>query len=74
MKNSTTSANEEFRFTTDVTFYLGLSKTWLAFGCTSATILIIIVLIILFLRERILIAIALIKEGSRLVIIIASDE
>ena len=52
-------------FTTDFSYYLTLEKTWLAFGCTSATLTAILLLIILFLRKRIMIAIALIKEGSR---------
>ncbi|XP_067951394.1 choline transporter-like protein 2 isoform X2 [Watersipora subatra] len=63
MKNLNTTG--EFIFTTDLTYYLSLKETWLAFGCTSATILTILLLIILFLRKRILLAIALIKEGSR---------
>lgn len=65
MKNLNTTTTGEFIFTTDLSYYLSLEKTWLAFGCTSATILTILLLVILFLRERILIAIALIKEGSR---------
>jgi len=52
-------------FTTDFSYYLTLEKTWLGFGCTSATLGIILLLIVLFLRKRIQIAIALIKEGSR---------
>ncbi|KAL5013102.1 hypothetical protein ScPMuIL_011653 [Solemya velum] len=43
------------------------SNFWLAFGIISAVVLVLAVLILLFLCQRIRIAIALIKEGSRAV-------
>ncbi|XP_046368396.2 choline transporter-like protein 2 [Haliotis rufescens] len=52
-------------FTFNFSYYLTLYQTWLAFGCTSATLLIIFVIVLLFLIPRICIAIQLIKEGSR---------
>ena len=63
MKNNNSTG--EFFLTSDLSYYLSLKQTWLAFGCTSATLLLILLLVILFLRKRIMIAIALIKEGSR---------
>lgn len=45
--------------------YLGNRDTWLAFLIISSTILGIILLVLLVLRKRILLAIALIKEGSK---------
>lgn len=66
MKKSN-STDGAFIFTTNLAYYLNLSKTWLAFSCTASTLLLIVLLVILFLRTRILIAIALLKEGSRAV-------
>ncbi|XP_050389089.1 choline transporter-like protein 2 [Patella vulgata] len=57
------SVREAFSF--DIDYYLSLQKTWLAFGCTSATVLIIFILVLIFLAKRICIAIELIKEGSK---------
>ncbi|KAK2157275.1 hypothetical protein LSH36_194g05083 [Paralvinella palmiformis] len=54
-------------FTTNLSSYLNLKETWLAFGIIAAVLLGIIIIVLLFLRKRILIAIALIKEGSRAV-------
>lgn len=45
--------------------YLSNKNLWLTFLIISATVLAIIVLILLFLRKRIVLAIALIKEGSK---------
>lgn len=45
--------------------YLTLKQTWLAFGCTSATLLLIFLVIVIILAKRICIAIELIKEGSK---------
>ncbi|XP_064649866.1 choline transporter-like protein 2 isoform X3 [Lineus longissimus] len=59
------SANGNFYFTTNLSYYLGLKDTWLAFGIISAIFLGVIVLILIVLRARILIAIALIKETSK---------
>ncbi|XP_076837198.1 choline transporter-like protein 5-A isoform X2 [Brachyhypopomus gauderio] len=52
-------------FQTDFNIYLQLSQTWLVFlvslGLTEASI----VLMLIFLRKRVRVAIALLKEGSR---------
>ncbi|XP_031621566.1 CTL-like protein 2 isoform X4 [Contarinia nasturtii] len=42
-------------------------STWLTLGIVAAIVLIIILLVVLVLRKRILIAIALVKEGSKVV-------
>ncbi|KAL4219650.1 hypothetical protein ACF0H5_022222 [Mactra antiquata] len=52
-------------FAGEFNYYLGLKRTWLAFGCTCGTLLAIFLLIFLFLVKRICIAIELIKEASR---------
>ncbi|KAL5013099.1 hypothetical protein ScPMuIL_011650 [Solemya velum] len=52
-------------FTLNFSYYLDLKETWLAFGCTSATLLLLFTLILLFLIPRIRIAIELIKAGSK---------
>ncbi|XP_055298672.1 choline transporter-like 2 isoform X2 [Sitodiplosis mosellana] len=41
--------------------------TWLVFGIVAAVLLLIILLVVLVLRKRIVIAIALVKEGSKVV-------
>lgn len=48
--------------------YLLLKETWLVFLIASAVVLGIILLTLVFLRKRIMLAIALIREGSRYVI------
>ncbi|XP_072524683.1 choline transporter-like protein 5-A isoform X1 [Salminus brasiliensis] len=59
-------------FQTDVHVYLQLSQTWLVFlvslGLTEASI----VLMLIFLRNRVRIAIALLKEGSKAISYIMS--
>ncbi|RUS83474.1 hypothetical protein EGW08_008790 [Elysia chlorotica] len=66
------NATEEYgysqAFAMNFSYYLNLKKTWLAFGCTSATILALLILIFVFLVKRICIAIELIKEASRYII------
>ncbi|ELT97196.1 hypothetical protein CAPTEDRAFT_153937 [Capitella teleta] len=52
-------------FSTSLDYYTNLADTWLALGIISAVFLGIMLLILLFLRKRIKIAIALIKEASR---------
>ncbi|XP_016008992.1 choline transporter-like protein 2 isoform X3 [Rousettus aegyptiacus] len=54
-------------FQTDLRVYLHLRQTWMAFMIILSIIEVIIVLLLIFLRKRILIAIALIKEASRAV-------
>ncbi|POI33690.1 hypothetical protein CIB84_002558, partial [Bambusicola thoracicus] len=51
-------------FQTDFRVYLQLRQTWLAFMIILCVVEIIIVLMLIFLRNRIRIAIALLKEGS----------
>ncbi|XP_060092713.1 choline transporter-like protein 2 isoform X2 [Heteronotia binoei] len=52
-------------FQTDFRVYLHLRQTWLAFMIILCITEVIIILLLIFLRKRILIAIALIKEASR---------
>ncbi|XP_069351791.1 choline transporter-like protein 2 isoform X3 [Eulemur rufifrons] len=54
-------------FQTDLRVYLHLRQTWMAFMIILSILEVIIVLLLIFLRKRILIAIALIKEASRAV-------
>ena len=48
--------------------YLQLRNTWLALFIISSTLLVIIALITLFLRKRLMLAIALINEASKVVL------
>uniref|UniRef100_A0A671XQA7 Choline transporter-like protein n=1 Tax=Sparus aurata TaxID=8175 RepID=A0A671XQA7_SPAAU len=52
---------------TDFSVYLQIRQTWLAFMIILAIVEVIIIMLLIFLRKRILIAIALIKEASRAV-------
>ncbi|XP_063057528.1 choline transporter-like protein 5-B isoform X1 [Engraulis encrasicolus] len=52
-------------FQTDFRVYLQLRQTWLIFMICLAVIEAIIVLMLIFLRRRVRIAIALLKEGSK---------
>ncbi|XP_032484899.1 choline transporter-like protein 2 isoform X1 [Phocoena sinus] len=54
-------------FQTDLRVYLHLRQTWMAFMIILSVLEVIIILLLIFLRKRILIAIALIKEASRAV-------
>ncbi|NXD88473.1 CTL2 protein, partial [Halcyon senegalensis] len=54
-------------FQTDLRVYLHLRQTWLAFMIILCVVEVVIILLLVFLRKRILIAIALIKEASRAV-------
>lgn len=47
--------------------YLAKKETWLVLSILSGVVLLIIALIVIFLRKRIVIAIALVKEGSKYV-------
>lgn len=47
--------------------WLQKPNTWLALGIIAAILLLIILLVVLVLRKRIVIAIALVKEGSKYV-------
>lgn len=44
---------------------LGMKDTWLAFLIISAITLVVVLLLVIFLRSRIRIAVALIKEASK---------
>ncbi|XP_061838604.1 choline transporter-like protein 4 [Nerophis lumbriciformis] len=52
-------------FTTDFNVYLQVQETWLAFLIILCVVEAILILILIFLRSRILIAIALIRESSK---------
>ncbi|XP_055335159.1 choline transporter-like protein 2 isoform X2 [Paramacrobiotus metropolitanus] len=52
-------------FTLDINSYLAQRETWMAFGIISAIVLGILVLIALFLRNRIRLAVALLEEASK---------
>ncbi|KAK1886760.1 Choline transporter-like protein 2 [Dissostichus eleginoides] len=52
---------------TDFSVYLQIRQTWLAFMIILAIVEFFIILLLIFLRKRIMIAIALIKEASRAV-------
>lgn len=54
-------------FQMDLRVYLHLRQTWMAFMIILSILEVIIILLLIFLRKRILIAIALIKEASRAV-------
>uniref|UniRef100_A0A672UXX1 Choline transporter-like protein n=1 Tax=Strigops habroptila TaxID=2489341 RepID=A0A672UXX1_STRHB len=56
---------KDLGFQTDLRVYLHLRQTWLAFMIILSIVEVLIVLLLIFLRKRILIAIALIKEASR---------
>ena len=55
----------EIAFTTNVETYLALRKTWMVFLVTLAVLLGITLLMLIFLRNRIRFAIALIGQGSK---------
>ncbi|XP_077381738.1 choline transporter-like protein 2 isoform X2 [Festucalex cinctus] len=50
---------------TDLSIYLEIRQTWLAFTITLAVVEFLIIVTLIFLRKRIMIAIALIKVSSR---------
>ncbi|KAE8619858.1 hypothetical protein XENTR_v10010003 [Xenopus tropicalis] len=58
---------KDIGFQTDIRVYLHLRQTWLAFMIILCILEVIVILLLIFLRKRILIAIALIKEASRAV-------
>ncbi|KAM5170367.1 choline transporter-like protein 2 isoform 1-T1 [Mantella aurantiaca] len=58
---------KDIGFQTDVRVYLHLRQTWLAFMIILCIMEVVIILLLIFLRKRIMIAIALIKEASRAV-------
>uniref|UniRef100_A0A3B4U059 Choline transporter-like protein n=1 Tax=Seriola dumerili TaxID=41447 RepID=A0A3B4U059_SERDU len=56
---------QDLGFQTDFSVYLQIRQTWLAFMIILAIVEVVIILLLIFLRKRILIAVALIKEASR---------
>uniref|UniRef100_A0A8C7VJK4 Choline transporter-like protein 2 n=1 Tax=Oncorhynchus mykiss TaxID=8022 RepID=A0A8C7VJK4_ONCMY len=52
---------------TDFSVYLQIRQTWLAFMIILSIVEVVVILLLIFLRKRVLIAIALIKEASRAV-------
>uniref|UniRef100_A0A3B3S1C2 Choline transporter-like protein n=1 Tax=Paramormyrops kingsleyae TaxID=1676925 RepID=A0A3B3S1C2_9TELE len=56
---------KELGLQTDLTVYLQIRQTWLAFMIVLCIVEVVIILLLIFLRKRICIAIALIKEASR---------
>ncbi|XP_072255694.1 choline transporter-like protein 2 isoform X1 [Pyxicephalus adspersus] len=58
---------KDIGFQSDLRIYLHLRQTWLAFMIILCIMEVIIILLLIFLRKRIMIAIALIKESSRAV-------
>ncbi|XP_054713879.1 choline transporter-like protein 2 [Uloborus diversus] len=61
------AAGGKFQITLNLKSYLAKKNTWLAFAIITGAVFTIFLLILCFLRKRILIAIALIKEASRAV-------
>ncbi|CAN9500504.1 unnamed protein product [Ophioblennius macclurei] len=59
-------------FHTDFSIYLQRSQTWLIFMISLSVIEAVIVIILIFLRSRLRIAIALLKEGSKAISYIMS--
>ncbi|GFU96693.1 choline transporter-like protein 2 [Trichonephila clavipes] len=57
-------SDAKLTITFDFKSYLALQDTWLAFAITTGVVFAILFLILIFLRKRIVIAIALIKEAS----------
>ncbi|XP_053347117.1 choline transporter-like protein 4 [Clarias gariepinus] len=66
LANSTLTYNN-VGFTTNVNVYLQIRDTWLAFLIILCVVEAILLLLLIFLRTRILIAIAVIQESSRAV-------
>ncbi|GFR06390.1 choline transporter-like protein 4 [Trichonephila clavata] len=58
-------SDAKLTITFDFKSYLALQDTWLAFAIVTGVLFAIFFLILVFLRKRIVIAIALIKEASR---------
>ncbi|KFQ50611.1 Choline transporter-like 2, partial [Nestor notabilis] len=56
---------QDLGFQTDLRVYLHLRQTWLAFRIIRSGLEVLVLLLLIFLRKRILVAIALIREASR---------
>ncbi|PAA76334.1 hypothetical protein BOX15_Mlig003702g2 [Macrostomum lignano] len=59
-------------FTTNFSVYLRIKETWLAFGITSGIVMLIVLLVLLCLRKRLQLAIALVREASKAIAGISS--
>lgn len=59
-------------FTQNLRAYTANKNTWLVLGIASAVVLLVVLLLLVFLRKRIVIAIALIKEASKAVALMPS--
>lgn len=59
-------------FTQNLRAYTANKNTWLVLGIASAVVLAVVLLLLVFLRKRIVIAIALIKEASKAVALMPS--
>lgn len=59
--------NQNFQLTTDFSYYLSLSTTWLVFAIISAVVLLIVLLLVIVLMKRVRLALKLIGEASRAV-------
>uniref|UniRef100_A0A665UQW6 Choline transporter-like protein n=1 Tax=Echeneis naucrates TaxID=173247 RepID=A0A665UQW6_ECHNA len=71
-KPGTNVTISDIGFHTDFSIYLKISETWLIFMISLAAIETIIVVILIFLRSRLRIAVALLKEGSKAISYIMS--
>ncbi|KAM7410089.1 hypothetical protein PAMA_001507 [Pampus argenteus] len=71
-KPGTNVTISDIGFQTDFSIYLQLSQTWLIFMISLAVIEFIIVIMLIFLRSRLQIAIALLKEASKAISYIMS--
>lgn len=65
--DNSTMTKAEFEFTTEFSKYAELETTWLILFIITVTIFLVCLLVLIFLRKRINIAIALIGQASKLV-------
>ncbi|VDQ05586.1 unnamed protein product [Trichobilharzia regenti] len=63
----TPEGSADFEFSLDLASYFRLASTWLAMGIISAILLFLIICILIFLRNRIRVAIAILNEASKAV-------
>ncbi|CAH8443470.1 unnamed protein product [Heterobilharzia americana] len=63
----TPDGSADFEFSLDLASYFRLASTWLALGIVSVILLFIIICILIFLRNRIRVAIAILNETSKAV-------
>ncbi|KAG7172869.1 Choline transporter-like protein 5-B-like, partial [Homarus americanus] len=65
--DNSTMSRAEFEYTTEVSRYTELETTWLILFIITVTIFVVCLLVLIFLRKRINIAIALIGQASKAV-------